>query len=827
MVNSVQPFINNSGFFRYRFAYRLPIAFLLLLLSSSTNLFAVEVASTDSTVQKLKPIELGNIAIRASEIRIDTQQKNNDLISNQSIRKLYDSNNLILSSIKNDIQKSKNTNDSILSIRNLETRQIILLQQKRKIEKQKLMISEVVHSLDSLKYDLLIESERWKLTKSLVEKDSLLRSTPLRLDETINFLDSTIVNISAKSKAVLEILDRTIGVEVAINSQYDRNRKSIDSKQQNVFRTDHVPLWKMSSRLGLVQVIKESFKTFINADWIELKTYLKANLSSLVFGLLLLAGLIYLFVKIRRKTNLKERGFGFIYKATLFKIISNPISASIVLTLFSSLIVFPELRPVFREFTFYIMVFPLIRILTILIDKRSHIYVYNYGLVVLFYALLLMFSSGYEVYRLLLLLIAISEIALLGLFLFRYLRKSELIVPAKRILFSFVYLHLGFAIIGLVGNLTGRIVLTEIMLLAVFFNIYHGLIIFISTILINGLIATLIDMPKSQKINTVRLKGEMLKQKLIKLINFLAVSFWFLLILSNFQLLQPLYESFSTILTHTIKIGSASFSLDDFLIFFIVIYVAVLLSQMLQLFLEEDVLNRLQLSKGLPHTIAMLVKYTLITLGFFLAVNAAGIPVDKLTIILGAMSVGIGFGLQNIFNNLVSGLILLFERPIQLGDTVQVGQLTGNVQSIGLRSSNIKTFDGAEVIVPNGQLIANELINWTLSDQQRRLEVTVGVGYQSDPILVQKLLLGILEGHPEILNNPKPLVFFSELGNSSLNFSMLAWIPDYNEGRRVKSEVLFNVFKVLKANQIEIPFPQHDLHLRSVDPGISFGSTLK
>jgi small-conductance mechanosensitive channel len=191
------------------------------------------------------------------------------------------------------------------------------------------------------------------------------------------------------------------------------------------------------------------------------------------------------------------------------------------------------------------------------------------------------------------------------------------------------------------------------------------------------------------------------------------------------------------------------------------------------------------------------------------------------------MSVGIGFGLQNIFNNLVSGLILLFERPIQLGDTVQVGLLTGNVKSIGLRSSNVTTFEGAEVIVPNGLLVSNEVINWTLSDQKRRLEISVGVAYGSDPEKVHNLLNGIINNHPDLLQDPEPLVVFSDLGESALKFTLYFWIADYNMGRQIKSDILFSIFRVLKENNIEIPFPQRDLHLRSVDQGIRLSNNLQ
>jgi small-conductance mechanosensitive channel len=360
----------------------------------------------------------------------------------------------------------------------------------------------------------------------------------------------------------------------------------------------------------------------------------------------------------------------------------------------------------------------------------------------------------------------------------------------------------------------------------VFFNIFNGVALLISALLLNGLIVIGIDTSLGQQLRVFRLHGEMIKKRAAYLVNLVIFFFGLTLILRNFRILEYVYDGISSILTHSFRIGSTSFSLDSLLIFFAVIYASILISNLLRMLLEEDILSRFSLSKGLPHTISMLVKYTLIIAGFFLGVSAAGISVDKLTIILGAMSVGIGFGLQSVFNNLVSGLILLVERPIQLGDTVQVGQLTGNVKSIGLRSSNVTTFEGAEVIVPNGQLVSNEVINWTLSDQNRRLELSVGVAYNSDPELVHRLLSEILNNHAELVRDPEPLVFFDKLGESSLNFTLLFWINDYIQARRIKSEILFSVFRVLKENKIEIPFPQRDLHVKSVNPEILMGQSI-
>jgi small-conductance mechanosensitive channel len=226
------------------------------------------------------------------------------------------------------------------------------------------------------------------------------------------------------------------------------------------------------------------------------------------------------------------------------------------------------------------------------------------------------------------------------------------------------------------------------------------------------------------------------------------------------------------------------------------------------------------LSKGLPHTIALLVKYSIVTLGVIAAASVAGIHMTNLAIILGALSVGIGFGLQNIFNNLVSGLILLLERPIKIGDTIEVGALMGVVKSIGIRASNVHTLDGAEIIVPNGNLISNEVINWTLSDKRRRIEVLVGVAYGSDPYQVQKIFLDILSSQKDIVKDPKPIVLFNNFGDSSLDFRILFWTDNFDEWIRIRSEVIFRIHDGLKEAGIQIPFPQRDLNIRSVDSNL-------
>jgi small-conductance mechanosensitive channel len=218
--------------------------------------------------------------------------------------------------------------------------------------------------------------------------------------------------------------------------------------------------------------------------------------------------------------------------------------------------------------------------------------------------------------------------------------------------------------------------------------------------------------------------------------------------------------------------------------------------------------------------ITAVTQFALITLGVLMAVRSIGMPLDQLTIIFSAFSVGIGFGLQNIFNNLVSGIILLFEREVQIGDVIEVGNLMGTVKEMGIRSSHIRTFEGAEVIVPNGLLISKEVVDWTLSDKSRRIEVISGVAYGSDVHQVKKLLLEIIKNHPDVKQDPEPLVLFNAMSESSLDFRLLFWTEHFDQWLRIRSEVIFAIHDVLRENGISIPFPQRDLHIKSVDPVI-------
>lgn len=198
--------------------------------------------------------------------------------------------------------------------------------------------------------------------------------------------------------------------------------------------------------------------------------------------------------------------------------------------------------------------------------------------------------------------------------------------------------------------------------------------------------------------------------------------------------------------------------------------------------------------------------------------QTVGINLSTLAILAGALGVGIGFGLQNITNNFVSGIIILFERPIKVGDRIQVGDVNGDVINISMRSTTVVTNDNISVIVPNSEFISSTVVNWSHTDRNVRFNIPVGVSYKEDPEIVKKILLEVAEAEEGVLKKPIPDVLFDEYGNSSLNFKLRVWTSSYITTPGVlKSRLYFEIFKNFRVHNIEIPFPQRDIHIKNTD----------
>jgi small-conductance mechanosensitive channel len=254
-------------------------------------------------------------------------------------------------------------------------------------------------------------------------------------------------------------------------------------------------------------------------------------------------------------------------------------------------------------------------------------------------------------------------------------------------------------------------------------------------------------------------------------------------------------------------------SVGSIIEFILAVWLAYLLSRFLRFVLQEDVYPRIDLAPGLSYAVSSLLNYIVLALGFVAGLGVLGVDFSNVSILAGAFGVGIGFGLQSIVNNFVSGLILLFERPIHVGDTVEVGNLQGTVRRIGIRASVIHTGAGADIIVPNSQLVTDRVTNWTFNDRMRRVDLAVGVNYGAEPKKVIKLLEQVARAHPDVLRDPAPHALFTSYGDSSINFELRVWPRQFNLSAEVKSDLAAAVYEAVYAAGWSFPFPQREIRL--------------
>lgn len=283
-------------------------------------------------------------------------------------------------------------------------------------------------------------------------------------------------------------------------------------------------------------------------------------------------------------------------------------------------------------------------------------------------------------------------------------------------------------------------------------------------------------------------------------------------------------EAFQTILewlktawsAQLFKMGQVEFTTSTIAFLLISFTLLFSITAKIKKILNNKIFPRYGMEPGMSSSIATIVRYILVTIGVILIFQSTGINLSSLGILFGALGIGIGFGLQNITNNLISGIIILFERPVKVGDRIEVGNVIGNISSISARATTVITNDNIAIIVPNSEFISSTVINWSLNDRNVRFNFPVGVSYKEDPANIKKLLLEVANANPGVLKTPPPDVLFKDFGDSSLDFNLRVWTSQYSDTPFVlKSQLYYSIFEKFKQHGVEIPFPQRDLHLKS------------
>lgn len=380
---------------------------------------------------------------------------------------------------------------------------------------------------------------------------------------------------------------------------------------------------------------------------------------------------------------------------------------------------------------------------------------------------------------------------------------------------------------ALINNFTGRYNLSKSLLTGGYFNVVIAIMFLWTVRLINEGLRLAFEVYAGQERKLFYINFQQVGARAPALFYVFMITGWVVLFGRNFYVFRIAAAPVKDFLSQEHQVGDYSFTINTLFLFLGILGVSVVVSRIVSWFASDKHLSvagtgSKEDKPGLGSWL-LLIRIGIISLGLFLAFAAAGIPMDKIAIILGALGVGIGFGLQTLVNNLVSGLIIAFEKPVNVGDVVEVDKQAGTMKSIGFRSSVISTSEGADMIMPNGDLLNSHLINWTLGGNRRKITLAVGVAYDTDLRKAELLLKEVLDADDRIKKYPVPVVLFHEFGSSSIDARLMFWVSNFKEAFQVKSDLIVAIQQAFRLNNISIPFPQSEIHLSPRSPSEGAG----
>lgn len=780
------------------------------------------IITVKDTISLQDGIPYNEILIAAGESRIRTIRVWESLIIPEQIQIENKRNDSILMIIDNALSIAQEKNFNEESQRFLANEENYWQSANDHLKSQKKRISDLIRSLQNEQQQLASELRRWENTRQIQDSSYAFGNISQVIDTTLSTLNRVTSEVQGRTEMLIQPLNKTIDTEVEVNLLMEKIQQALLEKTSltysktapAIFEIKPLPYQSGKERMS------RDLMTALSSEWNALAFYFNQQKEAFTLYLLFAIGILVLFSWMSTRLKYFEKDNLTYYEATLKVILQRPVTAAILFSLFFSFAFFPDRPPLLIDLIIFLLLIPVVDIGMKLGHNRVRKLIWVFAAMIIIFLGLRFIPSDTLLYRILRLGLGLIELVVL-IQLFKH--PESLKFPTKtlsRFVRYLVIFHLLLILIGLVSIILGHEGLAQVALDSALTNALVGIILFICAIILIGGLQFLISSKYLDQIQVIHDHEIYLKGFVVRIVILAMTLFWLDATLRIFYIKNTVYDYIKSVFTRDLSVGSMSFSLGDIFLFVFIIWLSVFLSKMVKIILRTDVLDKLSLKKGVPRMITAIAQFTLITVGLLMAVRSIGMPLDQLTIIFSAFSVGIGFGLQNIFNNLVSGVILLFEREVQIGDIIEVGNLTGTVKEMGIRSSHIRTFEGAEVIIPNGLLISKEVIDWTLSDKSRRIEIISGVAYGSNVHQVKKLLFEVIKKHPDVKPDPEPLVLFNAMSESSLDFRLLFWTDQFDNWLRIRSEVILAIHDMLLENDISIPFPQRDLHIKSVDPMI-------
>ena len=664
-------------------------------------------------------------------------------------------------------------------------------------------LTEAIERLNQL-------SETWSATGDTARASRAPVVLRRQIQATLSAIATSRVGLEGRFREILSLQEAVATQALPLNNDIKQIEARRQEIERQIFVVDAPPLWEALTEAedttGVVASVQATWSEATEATVL----YLSLSIDRTTLHLILSALFFVLFLLLRRQVGVMAREESLPEPLPdAVRLLRRPLAATLLVLVFLVRYVYPDAPVALTDFFKVVVIVPYL--ILALVWFRSEMRLIVVAVMVL-YAMSLtgeLIAGDPGPARLVLLAESVlgAGVLLFGLRPAGVLRSPDAL-PRPRLVRRMSIVALILLVAAILANIGGSVSLARRLTTGVTWMaalaIFYGILV----LLADGALFFVVKAWLAKISRLVQQHSDVIIRFGVRLFAFAGITAWVFGILRAFDLQRITIDWFGETLGAEWGIGSVQVSLGDLLLFAAVLIGSFVLARILRLTLEEEVFSRVSLPRGVPGAIAMVARYTIVGLGIVLALASLGLDLGKFGLLAGALGVGLGFGLQNVVANFVSGIILAFERPIQVGDMVQLGPLWGTISSIGVRSTRVRSFDGSEVVIPNNDLISKEVTNWTLSDRLRRLAFPVKVEFGSEPRQVIDVMLAAVRAHEVPLTSPEPFVIFEGLGEYYLNFTLYFWITTdrYLAG---KNEVGMAVLEALKKAGIQIPSAPH------------------
>jgi small-conductance mechanosensitive channel len=649
------------------------------------------------------------------------------------------------------------------------------------------------------------EEARWRATNEAVNS----QESPIELRD---LTAKAVADIETTRTILQQRRDRVIAMQQSaaaqgslIANEIDHLRKAMAQSQRSLMEPESPRLWKVQFGTHAEDSLtRRLLRGSYTEDFSRVVAFLRENRTPLLIIFLICIGLLGFFIRLSRATKVTNI-------EAQHSILRRPVSLSFLIFLVAIMPLLYDAPLSVIGMANLLGVIPVIRLLGPQLSKPYQRMLISLVVSVLFFHLTKFVQFPTWVKRDLLVLLTI---AVVGVFL--WLRRQALSSgnPSRREkALTHLAIFVGVTLLGLavLANVFGYVRLSDLLTQGTLVGAYRGVALYTIFVVGRELISFTFQSQTTKSLAIFQTGSERVSGRLSFALGLAISLIWIHTVLNLFAIREDVYRTISSLMNYQISIGSAGFKVSNVVAFVMTLLVGYLAASIFRAILGDEILPRFNLGRGVPNAIATVSYYCALVLIFLLALAASGVELSKFTVLTGAFGVGLGFGLQNVVNNFVSGLILLFERPVRVGDILDIGGIGGEVTKIGFRSSTLHAFDGSDVIIPNAALISERVVNWTLTGTRRQILLNVHVAYGNDPAKVRDILRNTTASHPDVLDYPKPTAFFLGFGDNALRFEIRFWAPRPEVAAELRSDVALSIAAELDKAGIKVPIVQRDI----------------